>query len=546
MRSTNFLTMGLTLGLLLFAGGAGAQTFEATSLVPELGIERLDRSETRAHFGRSLMGDTWATVVIGNVDVYDRFPYLEARWFQVVSDPAWDRLVFGETERGLSAYDGVGSAFGALSSPRGMATDEFGNLYVADSGNDRVLVFAAHGEFSELELRPRYAVEGLERPHDVAFSDGGTPFEAHDDRLYVAVTGANAVARVQLDDDGATVTHRLGALGGGVGRFAGPVAVAVGREAGRNTDLIYVADAHGGRIVRLHDTGSELEWVDALDHTLGAVRDLDTDHWGQVYAASPEAGVVQKFSRELAPLAELDQGLVSPRAFHVPMVNVVDHVRGTRERQGHGGALVLERWSDESGVRRVKLGVELRDVAVVDDGRAHFVLTDRARVRTALYQDGRRVATHDLGWMDGGSADVGLDQWVAGQPAGDYRLEIQATSSYDEDRTASSSVDFAHDGASPALPRVATVLGATPNPFNPTTRIEYVVPTGGAIDVRVEIVDLRGRVVRHLLDGQAEPGRHGVIWQGRDDRGRSVSSGVYLYRVRLGDAMHSGKLALVK
>src|SRR5688572_15677864 len=127
-------------GLVLMAGSALAGTFDRGALAPELGIDALDRGLTRARLGKSVFSTPYASVAIGQVDVYDVFPYVESRRFQVVSDPGWNRLVFGEVGRSLSAFDGRGTAFGPLAGPRGLAVDDRRRVYVADTANDRVLV----------------------------------------------------------------------------------------------------------------------------------------------------------------------------------------------------------------------------------------------------------------------------------------------------------------------------------------------------------------------------------------------------------------------
>jgi hypothetical protein len=68
-----------------------------------------------------------------------------------------------------------------------------------------------------------------------------------------------------------------------------------------------------------------------------------------------------------------------------------------------------------------------------------------------------------------------------------------------------------------------------PNPFNPSTTIPLDVPPGGA-RVRLEILDVAGRVVRSL-GGDLPAGRQALTWDGRDARGAPVASGVYLCRV---------------
>ncbi|MGA9115308.1 MAG: S8 family serine peptidase [Bacteroidota bacterium] len=68
-----------------------------------------------------------------------------------------------------------------------------------------------------------------------------------------------------------------------------------------------------------------------------------------------------------------------------------------------------------------------------------------------------------------------------------------------------------------------------PNPFNPTTTIEYVIPHTSAVSLR--IYDMLGREVRTLVDETQGPSRYRILWNGTDDLGRGVASGVYLSRL---------------
>jgi len=69
----------------------------------------------------------------------------------------------------------------------------------------------------------------------------------------------------------------------------------------------------------------------------------------------------------------------------------------------------------------------------------------------------------------------------------------------------------------------------TPNPFNPSTTIQFSLPV--AVAVRLAVYSTDGRLVRTLVDERAEPGHHAVVWDGADALGRQVASGVYLYRL---------------
>ncbi len=93
-------------------------------------------------------------------------------------------------------------------------------------------------------------------------------------------------------------------------------------------------------------------------------------------------------------------------------------------------------------------------------------------------------------------------------------------------------------------PHRFTLLGSRPNPFNPITRIQYEIPTEGHVSLM--IFDTAGRRVRTLIDGRLAAGRHDAIWNGRDDRGQPVATGIYLTRLRSTFGVRTGKLALIR
>ncbi len=84
-----------------------------------------------------------------------------------------------------------------------------------------------------------------------------------------------------------------------------------------------------------------------------------------------------------------------------------------------------------------------------------------------------------------------------------------------------------------------------PNPFNPITTIGYEIPAGGA-DVSISIYDVSGRRVRELVNEHRAAGMWSVTWNGDDDRGQRVASGVYFYRMRAGEFIDTKKMVLLK
>ena len=96
-----------------------------------------------------------------------------------------------------------------------------------------------------------------------------------------------------------------------------------------------------------------------------------------------------------------------------------------------------------------------------------------------------------------------------------------------------------------AAPPAAFELEANyPNPFNARTAIRYSLPAGA--DVELVLFDVTGRRVATLVDGQQPGGTHAVVWDGLTDSGVEVASGVYFYRLQVGDRRRSRKLLLLR
>jgi len=83
-----------------------------------------------------------------------------------------------------------------------------------------------------------------------------------------------------------------------------------------------------------------------------------------------------------------------------------------------------------------------------------------------------------------------------------------------------------------------------PNPFNPSTTIAYQLPS--AETVRITIYDLTGRQVRELLNENKNAGSYTVQWDGRNQIGEQVSSGVYIYQISSGQFSQTRKMVFVK
>ena len=88
------------------------------------------------------------------------------------------------------------------------------------------------------------------------------------------------------------------------------------------------------------------------------------------------------------------------------------------------------------------------------------------------------------------------------------------------------------------------VLQNYPNPFNPSTTIQYELPQNGKVEIR--IYNITGQLVRKLLSEYQVAGTHEVKWEGRDDGGSKVASGMYIYQVIFEKERIARKMIMVR
>ncbi|MCK5052603.1 MAG: T9SS type A sorting domain-containing protein [Candidatus Cloacimonetes bacterium] len=89
-----------------------------------------------------------------------------------------------------------------------------------------------------------------------------------------------------------------------------------------------------------------------------------------------------------------------------------------------------------------------------------------------------------------------------------------------------------------------TVHQNYPNPFNPTTTINYSLKENSKVSLN--IYNIKGQKVKQLVSDQFPSGQYSVIWNGTDDNNKSVSSGIYFYKLKSGDFEKTKKMLLMK
>jgi hypothetical protein len=104
--------------------------------------------------------------------------------------------------------------------------------------------------------------------------------------------------------------------------------------------------------------------------------------------------------------------------------------------------------------------------------------------------------------------------------------------------------DVEEDEGIDQFPQRSSLSQNYPNPFNPTTTIEFTLKKSGFVNLN--IYDILGKKVRSLVSQHLSSGHRSVVWDGKNNLGKDVASGIYFYQLRVGDHSETKKLVLLK
>ena len=95
-----------------------------------------------------------------------------------------------------------------------------------------------------------------------------------------------------------------------------------------------------------------------------------------------------------------------------------------------------------------------------------------------------------------------------------------------------------------AMPNSYSLLQNYPNPFNPVTKLRYELPENS--HVNITIYDMLGRAVKTMVNQHQNAGHRSIIWDGTNDYGNTVSTGIYLYQIQAGAYTRTKKMVFLK
>jgi len=103
---------------------------------------------------------------------------------------------------------------------------------------------------------------------------------------------------------------------------------------------------------------------------------------------------------------------------------------------------------------------------------------------------------------------------------------------------------LSNDGEQPFIPEACQLLGNYPNPFNPNTKISFLLAEPGQTELT--IYNIRGQIVRKLVNEPLDAGKHEIYWDGCNEQGNILSSGIFLYRLKTANETINSKMILLK
>lgn len=215
-------------------------------------------------------------------------------------------------------------------------------------------------------------------------------------------------------------------------------------------------------------------------------------------------------------------------------------------RDGGGAWETLAASTDNDGAETVALAGPSTQNALIRVSSLDDAVTDTSDASFTLFEPVTWLTVSPVtGTLpQNGYQDVDLSYDATGMADGTYTAYVLIDHNCGGGPEVVTVTMIVESGTGADAPRVLTLTGNYPNPFNPATEIVFSLPrTGHAV---LEIVDVRGHLVRTLRDETLAAGRHEVAWDGADTDGHTVASGVYFARLRAEETMLTHKMVLTK
>jgi len=452
----------------------------------------------------------------------------------------------------ITQWGTPGTGDGQFSSPQGLAVDGLGNVYVADTSNGRIQKFDSNGTYITQFGTPGFDGQGqLNMPYGVAVDSLGN--------VYVAETGNH---RIQKFDSNGTYITQWGTYGSGNGQFNAPRGVAVNSTLGK----VYVAD-----------TGCP---------NCNPNPDLVNNHRIQVFSLSNVPSCVKGDvnndgnirSNDAMLILRITAGLLEPNDYQKCAADVNDD-----------GKI---RSNDATIVLRKAAGLEAPVKDFIADRHINILLSETHGLMGETITIPITVDNADI--LSSGDMSISYDSKVLraigvlssdslllanniSQP-GLIRISFAGVERLNNGKIAEINFEVLTDNISPLTFKMAELYGTDalplnskftnkqfrswavapehsallqnyPNPFNPETWMPYQLHEANEVVIRIH--NVTGELVREIRLGYKPAGQYttqdrSAYWDGRNEAGERVSSGVYFYNIQTGKYSSTMKMIVTK
>ena len=351
---------------------------------------------------------------------------IENIYIQLVSDSRWNRILYGSLQGTLKSYDDI-------QNPGEIVVNASGQVFVAERGKSRIQVLQINAKNESINLDLVYTIEKLGEITSLAYNDGGTPFDIKDDFLFVADASANTITRVDLDGN-------LAIKGTVYKGFKWPQAITFGRWNGVNNKELYVIDSYAKKLSLYLAEGDQLTLIS--QEQAGQAQSysaVEVDHFGQVYLADGVNSELFKYTADLQLLASEKMAKNNINDINIPFGTI--EINGEKHWSGFDQAFIIQKWNDQSGVQRYKLGVALNSFNVLATENNAILQTTYNLTEFANSQWQIRDAENILVWQSEKSTVTSGENSLSWEritinnaqaAPGEYSLRLEIQSVYDE------------------------------------------------------------------------------------------------------------------
>lgn len=405
------------------------QTFKEIQFSEEHNISVLTKNESKLLLNRELFGSIDKSASYYSAKYFNTAPFVQSTYLQFITDPAWNRILYGNMNNWIKSIDNIPG-------PSAVEVDASGRVFIGSTTENKIYVFQIVGEGENISLNLIFTIDNI-FPSDISLNDNGTPVNIADDFLFIADANSNKIYKFKLHQNHAEKIDTFD-------EFDSPSIIVCGRVNGINNSLVYVIDKLAKRIQLFENKNKELVLLKTLQGEYeNYFTSLNTDHFGNIYVTDIGENIISKYTFDLQYLDEIisEDKNKAAHFINIPFGKIEIEGEDTYWT-GFDQMFTAQKWTNESGIKRHKLGTRLKDITYSSDENISaistaFTLTDAAQVDYRVYNsDNQLVRIINNDWISAGDQILTWDRRNDNNEfvePDNYRLEIIATSAYTEE-----------------------------------------------------------------------------------------------------------------